>query len=146
MKPLFWVKISLTSRRRLSKKKRSIKDHVVLTTVGRPLRKKETIVRRRHNRHLHMITSCKTLVMICKFRLRRRRPLSKKQDIVKRSCGPYDERRSSRYATFAYDRGAALPKNTTSPWDPYDGWPTNRQTRKRRKEQCFHGSLCIMRR
>ena len=51
----------------------------------------------------------------------------KKQDIDKSLCGPYDDRLADRYATFAYDRGATLQKNTTSPCDPYDGWPATKK-------------------
>ena len=36
----------------------------------------------------------------------------KKEDINKRPCDSYDERRDSRYSTFAYDEGATLQKKS----------------------------------
>ena len=134
----------LTSRHHVSKMKRSIKDRVVLTTVGRPLRKIETIVRRRHNRHLHMITSCETIVTMCKFCLRRRHDPSKKQDIVKSSCGPYDERLADTKGHIRLRRRRDPSKKQQITMGSLRWLAHNRETiRKKDKKNSVLMGLCV---
>ena len=96
------------------KKKRSIRDRVILTTAGRQSPQKRNDRGPPTNHHLHMIIWCETLLMICKFCIRWRHNPWTLEEINERSCNPYNEWHLRWHAIFAYDGGATLPKTRDS--------------------------------